>query len=191
MKKCLIVVDYQNDFVNGSLGFAGAQQIGPRIVERIQTARENKEDVIFTLDTHSGNYLVTHEGKRLPVEHCLRGTSGWEIAEPVRALVRDEDLQFEKETFGSDQLFHHLQRENYDVVELCGLVTDICVAANAALARTALPQADILVDAALTDAADPQKKEAALTTLESLQIDVRRQPAGGESSPDIGKGPAG
>lgn len=191
MEKCLVVVDYQKDFVDGSLGFPGARETGSRIAQRIRTAREQNEEVIFTKDTHNESYLTTHEGKRLPVRHCLRNTPGWEIAGPVAALVRDDDLVLEKETFGSAQLFDYLRSKKYSEVEVCGLVTDICVAANAVLARTALPQADIIVDAALTDTADPDRKEAALAALESLQIDVRRLPAAGGSWPDTGTEPAG
>ena len=173
MERCLIVVDYQKDFVDGSLGFPGGREIGAGIAGRIRTARERGEDVIFTQDTHEDDYADTHEGKRLPVRHCLRGTPGWEIAEPVAALVRDDDLVLEKETFGSSALFDYLRDRDYREVEICGLVTDICVVANAVLARTALPQADIIVSAALTDAADPKKKEAALEILRSLHVDVQ------------------
>lgn len=173
MHSCLIVVDYQNDFVSGALGFPQAAAIGPAIAERIQKARAAGEDVIFTLDTHGPDYLDSHEGRNLPVEHCLRGSAGWQIAPPVREEVRDEDLQLEKETFGSSALYEHLRRSAYDKVELCGLVTDICVANNAALARTALPQADIRVDPGLTASADPGKFRSAMDLLSSLQIDVQ------------------
>lgn len=173
MPGCLIVVDYQNDFVSGSLGFPRAAEIGSAIAARIQKARASGEDVVFTLDTHGPDYLDSHEGKKLPVVHCLRGSEGWQIASPVASEVRDEDLRFEKETFGSDGLYQHLRQADYDRVELCGLVSDICVAANAALARTALPEADIIVDAALTAAADENSFRSALDTLRSLHIDVQ------------------
>lgn len=179
MPSCLIVVDYQNDFVSGSLGFPGGAAIGPGIAQRIKKARADGEDVIFTCDTHGPEYLETHEGGQLPVEHCIRGSWGHEIAEPVAGEIRDEDLRLEKGTFGSDALFEHLRSHPYDRVELCGLVSDICVTANAALARTALPEADIVVDAGLTAAADPDKYRAALEVLKSLQVDVCGQEAAG------------
>ena len=179
MRQCLIVVDYQTDFVDGSLGFPRAAAIGPGIAARIRKARADGEDVIFTCDTHGPDYLNSHEGQCLPIEHCQRGSHGWQIAPPVAGEIRDEDLRLEKNTFGSDALYDFLRSNAYDVVELCGLVTDICVMANAALVRTALPQAEIVVDAALTAAADPARFEAALTILDSLQITVRRQDAAG------------
>lgn len=173
MPSCLVVVDYQNDFVNGSLGFPRAAQIGAAIAERIQKARAAGEDIIFTQDTHGLDYLDTHEGQHLPIAHCLRGTEGWRIASPVEAEVRDEDLVLEKGTFGSDALYEHLRRQSYDSVEICGLVSDICVITNAALARTALPEADITVSGALTAAADEEKFRSALNVLRSLHVDVQ------------------
>lgn len=177
MRKCLVVVDYQKDFVDGSLGFPRAEQIGEGIARRIQKARADGEDVIFTLDTHGPEYLNTLEGRKLPVEHCLRGSEGWQLAEPVAREVRDEDLLLEKNTFGSEDLPRLLREGAYDQVELCGLVADICVAANAALARTALPQAEIRVDSRLTASPDEEKYRSALQVLDSLQVDILGQDA--------------
>lgn len=171
MRGCLIVVDYQEDFVTGSLGFPAAEEIGPRIQARIQQAREEGWDIIFTLDTHPKNYLDTHEGKKLPVAHCIKGTPGHALASPVREAVVAGDLLIEKGTFGSADLLGILQAKDYAQVELCGLVADICVLANATIARTALPQADVVVDASLTAAASEEKLAHALDMMESLQID--------------------
>src|SRR6056297_988408 len=98
MKKCLIVVDYQNDFIDGALGFEGGRSIKDNIIKKIQEFRQSQSDIIFTMDTHSKDYLKTEEGQQLPVIHCVKGTKGHKIQADVRALMEDQDMIFEKET---------------------------------------------------------------------------------------------
>ena len=170
--KCLIVVDYQVDFVTGSLGFAKAEAIEDNIAEKIAEYRSNGSDIIFTFDTHGENYMETSEGKKLPVPHCISGTSGHELYGKAAELRRDTDKSIFKPSFGSDELMDYLRGKNYDAVELIGVVTNICVISNAIIAKTALPEADIIVDAACTASNDDTLHEAALDVMQGLQIDV-------------------
>lgn len=170
--KCLIVVDYQVDFVSGSLGSAAAAALDAAIAARIRLAREQGEDVIFTLDTHEAQYLSTREGRYLPVSHCIRGTEGHALYGKVATERRAEDAVFCKETFGSKALFFHLMEKRYDAVELCGVVTNICVISNAVLAKTALPEADVRVNAALCASNDAALHQKALEVMASFQVDI-------------------
>ncbi|MBE6611180.1 MAG: cysteine hydrolase [Ruminococcaceae bacterium] len=172
MKKLLIVVDYQVDFVNGTLGFDGADALAPKLAERIKAARAAGEDVIFTYDTHQSNYLETSEGRHLPVLHCIEGTPGHALFGEIAELVQPEDRLINKPSFGSEELFDLLRHSAYEIVELCGLVTDICVISNAILAKTALPEAEIIVNSALVDSFDKSKHAAALDVMRSVQITV-------------------
>jgi nicotinamidase-related amidase len=172
--KLLIVVDYQNDFVDGSLGFDGAETLAAPIAERIRSYRDDGDTVAFTYDTHGDGYADTIEGRFLPVAHCTRGTRGWELFGEVAGAVRSGDPVFVKDTFGSADLFDYLRRESFDSIELCGLVSNICVAANAVLAKTAAPDTPIIVDAALTASYDAALGEKALDVLAGLHISVIR-----------------
>lgn len=159
MKKCLIVVDYQNDFVSGSLGFEKAKALELGIANKINSYHVNGDDVIFTLDTHYDDYMDSYEGKHLPVPHCIENTDGYKLYGSVADCVSGEDIVFRKTTFGS--------------VELVGVVTNICVVANAVLAKTALPDADIIVDSTLTASNDERLHNAALDTMEGMQIIIK------------------
>ncbi len=171
MKKLLVVVDYQNDFVNGSLGFPGAEALEETICEKIRAYQKAGNDVVCTLDTHGEDYSETQEGHKLPIPHCLRGTQGWELYGKTAELLKD-CRKFEKPVFGSAGLFEFLRETPYSSIELCGLVSNICVISNAVLARTAQPEAEIVVDAACTASNDPALNEAVLRVLEGLQVPV-------------------
>ena len=136
MKKLLIVVDYQNDFVSGSLGFEAAKRIEDAVCEKIRAYQAAGDDVVYTLDTHGPSYADTQEGRKLPVAHCLRGTPGWELYGKAADLLRGCPA-FEKPVFGSADLFDWLRGRKYGSIELCGVVSNICVLSNAVLARTA------------------------------------------------------
>lgn len=170
--KCLIVVDYQVDFVSGALGNAAAAALDEGIAARIRQARQEGWDVIFTLDTHEENYMSTREGKYLPVPHCIRGTEGHGLYGQVAREQHAEDAVFCKETFGSRELFAHLQEKDYAAIELCGVVTNICVISNAVLAKTALPEADVAVNAALCASNDAALHQKALEVMASFQVDI-------------------
>ena len=186
MKELLVVIDYQNDFVNGALGFEGAQldltvnlsSIMIAIVEKIREYRRRGADVIFTRDTHRENYLETQEGRRLPVVHCIEGSHGHKIYGETAKQVQIGDMIIDKPSFGSMELAKAAMENNYEKIELVGLVSNICVLTNqsvlstAALLKTALPEAEITVDAACTASFDPKANTEALDSMESIQINV-------------------
>lgn len=172
MKRLLLVVDYQKDFVDGALGFAGAEALDGPIARRIAQVRAGGGDVIFTMDTHGADYAHTMEGKKLPVAHCLKDTPGWQLYGQVGASLLPGDPVFEKETFPSLDLADWLRERDYDTVELCGLVSHICVLSNAVMVKAALPNAAITVDARLTASYDPDLHQKALDVLEGIHITV-------------------
>ena len=182
MKRLLIVVDYQNDFVDGALGFPGAELLDERIAQKIDEYREAGDFICFTYDTHHGNYLQTQEGQKLPIPHCIEGTEGYELYGEVATKLRDSDSVFRKPTFGSTGLFERLaERQNvatevgsapFESIELVGLVSNMCVLSNAVIARTACPDVPIIIDATCTAAPDPEMHEKALDIMEGLQIQV-------------------
>ena len=172
MKKLLIVVDYQNDFVTGSLGFPKAETLEDPICRKIATYRNAGDDIVFTLDTHGGDYLETMEGKKLPITHCSRSSQGWQLFGKVAALRSPKDTVFEKPTFGAAGLLAYLTEHDYDTIELCGLVTNLCVLSNAVIAKTARPDADIIIDAACTASFDDTMHEKALDVLAGIHCTV-------------------
>lgn len=169
--KALVVVDYQVDFVNGALGFAGAEKLEPIILEKIEKCRRDGGQVIFTLDTHGENYLETSEGRQLPIPHCIDGTAGHKLFGKVAQAVQ-EDIVIKKPSFGSLELADLLRRGGFDEVELCGLVTDICVISNAIIAKAALPESIVTVDSHACACADPAAHERALAVMRGVQINV-------------------
>ena len=173
MKKCLIVVDFQNDFVSGALGFSGASELESRICGKIEEYRENGGDILFTFDTHGEDYMDTQEGKNLPVPHCLRDTSGHALYGRVAELLADSDKRFYKNTFGSGELFDYLRAQpRFESIELCGLVSNICVISNAVLAKTAQPDTPIIVDAACTASFSGELNQASLEVMAGLQVEI-------------------
>ncbi len=172
MKKILVVVDYQNDFVDGSLGFEKAVSLDERIVRKIEEYKQNGDEVVFTFDTHGENYMQTQEGGNLPVPHCLKNTPGWQLYGKTADCCDETTRCFEKPTFGSLQLAGYLAENRYDSVELVGVVSNICVISNAVLAKAALPEAQIIVDASCTASNDDGLNEKALDVMEGLQIKV-------------------
>lgn len=182
MKKLLIVVDYQNDFVDGALGFPGAELLEGRIAAKIDAYREAGDEIAFTLDIHGKNYLNTLEGTNLPVEHCIDGTVGAELYGSIADRVTTCDPVFEKPTFGSKELFGRLVAmqkaadevgtKPFESIEFVGLVSNICVIANAVLAKTACPEVPIIVDASCTGSFDEELQNKAFDVMEGLQIQV-------------------
>ena len=172
MRKLLIVVDMQNDFVDGSLGTSEAQLIVDNVVSKIRSYPER--DVIVTLDTHGADYMRTQEGKNLPGVHCVRGTEGWEL-NPAVAEATAHAKVYEKPTFGSIRLAEDLrvlsQFEDLEL-ELVGLCTDICVVSNALLLKAAMPEVPISVDASCCAGVTPETHDSALATMRMCQIKV-------------------
>ena len=171
MKKLLIVVDYQNDFVDGALGFPGAENLLQVISNKIETYISNNDDVIFTFDTHQDNYMSTKEGEKLPIKHCIKGSEGWKLYK-LEKYIANAKMLFEKPTFPSLDLANYLKDKNYEEVQLCGLVSNICVISNAIMVKAALPNAKIVVDAKATDSFDKSLQEKCFDVLNGLHIDV-------------------
>nr|WP_317323860.1 isochorismatase family cysteine hydrolase [uncultured Flavonifractor sp.] len=173
MKQLLLVVDYQKDFVNGAMGFPGAERLDGPIAEKVEAYHAAGHDVAFTLDTHQENYLETQEGRKLPVPHCLMNSEGWQLyGKTGQALDKSRDMVICKPAFPSLWLGEWLKKQQYDRVELVGLVSYLCVLSNAIVAKGALPEAELVVDAACTAGPDPTLHQNVLDLMEALQITV-------------------
>lgn len=175
MKKVLVVVDMQNDFIDAALGTKEAQAILSAVISKIESYKG--EMVIATRDTHQADYMETSEGKHLPVPHCIEGSKGWEIREDIaKALEYVNAEMINKPTFGSTLLAEKMvklageEKEGLEI-ELIGLCTDICVVSNALLLKANLPEAVIKVDPACCAGVTPESHEAALLTMKMCQID--------------------
>lgn len=165
MKKTLIVVDMQNDFIDMALGTAEAVAIVPAVKAKIESYARQGYEIIYTRDTHGEDYLATPEGRKLPVPHCIRGTEGWQIAQ---GLYVPGSRIIDKPNFG----WPHWNQLELEEVELIGLCTDICVVSNALIIKTAFPGAVVKVDSACCAGVTPESHRAALTTMSMCQIDV-------------------
>lgn len=172
--KLLIVVDYQNDFVDGALGFAGAEKLDEKIAQKIKEYHKNNDEVIFTLDTHYKDYSESLEGKYLPVPHCIKGTDGHKLYGKTANSIGKNDKVFEKLTFPSLELAVYLKDKAYECVEIVGLVSNICVLSNAIMVKSALPDTEIIVDANYTDSFDRSLHNKCLDIMEGLHIKVIR-----------------
>ena len=176
MKKLLIVIDMQNDFIDGALGTAEAEAIVPAVKAKIESYPP--EAVIATMDTHGPDYLSTQEGRNLPVVHCVRETEGWQLHDAVAEVMPESAILVEKPTFGAIRLpellapwVETLGQENVEV-EVIGLCTDICVVSNALLLKAAYPEMPISLDQRCCAGVTPASHEAALTTMRMCQIKV-------------------
>lgn len=172
--KVLVIVDVQNDFVDGALGSPEAEKIIPALVEKI---RNFDGDIFVTMDTHGENYLDTFEGERLPIPHCIRKTDGWRLYPAVKEALKGKDVAYcYKNTFGAstlgDDIVYFGAATCVPDIEIVGLCTDICVIANALLLRTYFPNSKITVDSACCAGTTVEKHKAALDVMRSCQIDV-------------------
>lgn len=170
MQKILVVVDMQNDFIDGALGTAEAVAIVPKVAEKIKNFDGT---VLYTRDTHEENYMETQEGKNLPVPHCIRGTEGWQIRTELQQAGAEV---VDKPTFGSRALAEKLvemnREEAIESITLIGLCTDICVISNAFVIKAFLPEMPIIVDAACCAGVTPESHERALEAMKVCQIAV-------------------
>ncbi len=174
MNRYLFVIDYQNDFVDGALGFPGAEKLDAAIAAKVRAYGKGR--VLFTRDTHFENYLQTREGRNLPVVHCIKGSKGWEVyGETAAALQEVEAPGIDKLVFGmdvTDPATAAVLPETADEIELVGLVSNICVVSNAVVLQSRYPEATIIVDAACTDSFDKVLHEKVLDVLEGFQVKV-------------------
>ena len=166
----LFVIDYQNDFVDGALGFAGAEKLDEKIAAKVRAYGPGK--VLFTRDTHFENYLETREGRNLPVVHCVKGTEGWQVyGETAKALEEVGAKAIDKLVFGmdvTDPATAAVLPETADEIELVGLVSNICVVSNAVVLQSKYPEATITVDASCTESFDKALHEKVLDVLEGF-----------------------
>ena len=167
--KILVVVDMQNDFVDGALGTKEAVAIVSKVVEKIKSYEGEK--IIFTRDTHEENYMETQEGKNLPVPHCIRATEGWEL-NPEIEMLRKEDA-IDKPSFGSLELASYLKEQSdVESIEFVGICTDICVISNVMIAKAALPEVPVIVDASCCAGVTPESHKNALEAMKMCQVKV-------------------
>ena len=172
MRKILVVVDMQNDFIDGALGTPEAEAIVENVKDRIRAY--DKQDIFVTMDTHGADYMDTQEGRNLPVEHCIRGTKGWEIRSDIAELLEGAAV-YEKPTFGSLRLAEDIAKiaSYQDIeIEIIGLCTDICVVSNALLLKANMPEVPISVDPSCCAGVTPETHEAALRTMQMCQINT-------------------
>ncbi len=174
MQKILVVVDMQNDFIDGALGTEEAVRIVPRVKQKIMDFQGR---VLFTRDTHGDDYMDTQEGKKLPVAHCIRGTDGWQIRPELAPLCGEEPI--DKVTFGSSAfgslLLEADREEPVAQITFIGLCTDICVISNALLAKAFLPEAEIVVDASCCAGVTPESHRNALEAMKVCQIRIENE----------------
>ena len=171
MSKVLIVVDMQNDFIDGALGTDEAVAIVPKAAKKIKNFNG---EIYCTLDTHTEDYLQTSEGRHLPVVHCVRGTKGWQLNETIAAAVGERAEIIEKPTFGSVKLAEKLTEKSDEIeeIELIGLCTDICVVSNALLLKAMMPEMTIKVDSSCCAGVSVESHKSAITTMKMCQIEV-------------------
>ena len=172
MKKLLVVIDYQNDFVNGSLGFEKAVALEEYLVDLINRYHHNNDDVIFTYDTHQENYLETQECKNLPITHCIENSKGWQLYGKINELAVN-DKKILKETFGSLELGNYLKDKDYEEITLVGVVSNICVISNAIIIKAALPETTIIIDPKGIASNDPVLEQKALDIMKNLHIKIK------------------
>lgn len=181
MNKILVVVDMQNDFINGALGTKDAENIVKNVITKIQEYISRNDTIYFTMDTHNENYLESQEGIKLPVKHCIKGTHGWEIQEEIKPLLESfrnkNEIVFEKNGFGSIELAETIKNNFEDnentEIELVGLCTDICVITNAILLKTYMSNSKIIVDESCCAGVTAKSHKEALNTMNMCQIDIK------------------
>lgn len=167
--KFLIVVDMQRDFIDGALGTKEAQMIVPKVKAKVEDYIQKGYTVVFTRDTHHSEYLFTQEGRKLPVEHCIINTDGWQICDELKPYA---EHVFDKITFGHYDLPKYLPVGQNDEIELCGLCTDICVISNAMLMKSVYTENPIIVDASCCAGVTPETHKNALEAMKMCQIEI-------------------
>lgn len=180
MNKILVVIDMQNDFIDGVLGTSEAKAIVEPVINKIKEYQKQNYSIYFTKDTHDAQYKNTQEGKKLPVLHCIKGTQGFELEPKINALYEEikchtaETILFEKNTFGSEALGASIKKRYNEPIEieLIGLCTDICVITNAFVLKTILPEAVIKVDSSCCAGTTPLAHQTALCAMKQCQIEI-------------------
>ena len=179
-KRILIVVDYQKDFVDGALGFESAKNLDNGIASLMEEYAEDENGLIFcTFDTHGEDYMSTQEGRKLPIEHCIKGTEGWKLygdTEMAEIMYSTKCSRIEKPTFGSYELMRRLDRidrmDGVESITLVGVVTNMCVISNAVIAKAACPEAEIIIKKDLVDSFDKELHAKAIDVMKSMQMTI-------------------
>ncbi len=171
--QCLVIIDMQNDFINGALAAENGESIIDYVCAQITTALNQHIPVYFTLDTHDSNYLNTTEGKNLPIEHCIKGTNGWQLSPKILDLLQDLELNkdyylIEKTTFASTDLLNYVNNEAH--ITMMGICSDICVVSNALLLKAHYPDAHICVDTKGCAGVSEKSHQEAINTMKACQI---------------------
>ncbi len=168
MKRYLIVIDVQKDFVDGALGTAEAVAIIPRVKEKIAEYKKRGDEIIYTRDTHGESYLATNEGRHLPLVHCIKGTDGWQLYD---GIYNEGSRVIDKPSFGFNGWSSYITEEDASI-EIIGLCTDICVVSNALILKALFPNAIISVDPSACAGVTPATHEAAISTMKMCQIEM-------------------
>ncbi len=173
----LVVVDYQNDFVDGSLGFEGAQKLDEGIAKLVETYQKNGGTVIVTKDTHKKDYLDTREGKNLPIPHCIKEEFGWQLYGKTASVIETykNNIYFiEKESFGvaPKQMLCLQEKFNPQKIQMVGLVSNICVLSNVCCFQAAFPMAEIQVIKEYTSSFNQELHEKTMDVLKGIQVEV-------------------
>ena len=170
-KKVLLVIDMKNDFIDGALKNEEAMTIIENVNKKIERYRENGDIIIFTRDTHDTNYLNTIEGKYLPIQHCIKGTQGWQISSKIKINADDEII--DKPTFGSLDLANYVATLEPEEIELIGVCTDICVISNAMIMKAKFPEKEICVDATCCAGVTPKSHKNAIEAMKMCHIKIK------------------
>ncbi len=176
MKKVLVVVDMQNDFLFDALRNEEAIKIAPYVKKKVEEAKAQGDIILFTRDTHGDDYMETVEGENLPVPHCIKGTRGWEIIDDLKAAATAARI-IDKETFGSKELadFFLEHAAEIEEVEFVGVCTDICVISNVLLTKAMIPNKKIYVDAAACAGVTPEAHDTALSAMKACHIIIENE----------------
>lgn len=176
--KILLMIDMQNDFINGALGNKEARAILPKVCERVRDfVSDNADCFFYTMDTHYENYLETREGRKLPVPHCIKNTFGWELSGQLKEMIAGvpENNRIEKNTFGSETLPSIIRSAvgEIDEIEIIGVCTDICVISNAIILKAFFPEAKITVNGSLCAGTSEEAHKTALEAMKMCFIDIK------------------
>lgn len=173
MRKILIIIDYQTEFVTGKFGFLQAQMIEKNIADKISEYRRDNSMVAFTLDTHKDKNLYKFSGETYSAKQCVGKHHQWQLFGLIDGLCREGDICFIKSTFGSRELLDYLHDESFEIIELAGVSADVCVLANAVIAKTACPCAEIIVDKHCIASSDERLFESAITIMKRMKITIK------------------
>lgn len=171
MKNLLVVVDYQVDFVQGSLGNKNALKIYPNILDVVNKFKENNDDIIFTKDTHENNYLNTIEGKNLPIIHCLKNSEGHKLYKDLENISKSYTV-INKETFPSIDLINVLKNKEYEEIYVCGVITNICVISNAIILKAIYPNTNINIIKSCCASNDLELESKSLDIMKNLHFNI-------------------